>query len=76
MLHDGKMTQIDMLQVYIRTAIDIIGRAGFNYYFEKNKDVDGENPLLRAFNDMINGMIENRKLVMVQMNSSPRRWTL
>ncbi|CAK9785135.1 cytochrome P450 [Cutaneotrichosporon oleaginosum] len=60
-----KGTQVDMLQVYVRTAMDIIGRAGFNYYFEQHK-VNGENPLSKAFNDMINGMLENRKLVLVQ----------
>ncbi|BEJ09053.1 hypothetical protein CcaverHIS641_0511470 [Cutaneotrichosporon cavernicola] len=63
---DGDDTEIDMLQVYIRTAMDIIGRAGFNYYFEKHKGKDGENPLSKAFNDMINGMFENKRLVIVQ----------
>jgi cytochrome P450 len=62
----GKSTEIDMLQVYIRTAMDIIGRAGFNYYFEKHKGPDGENPLSKSFNDMINGMFENKKLVLAQ----------
>ncbi|GMK59767.1 hypothetical protein CspeluHIS016_0803730 [Cutaneotrichosporon spelunceum] len=63
---NGDGTKIDMLQIYIRTAMDIIGRAGFNYYFEKHKDTEGENPLSKAFNAMINGMLENRALVVIQ----------
>lgn len=59
-------TNIDMLQVYIRTAMDIIGRAGFNYYFEKHQDDEGHNPLSRAFNAMINGMLENKTLALIQ----------
>lgn len=56
-----------MLQMYIRTAMDIIGRAGFNYYFEQHKDADGQNPLSRALNQMINGMMENRLMSIIQM---------
>lgn len=55
-----------MLQIYIRTAMDIIGRAGFNYYFEKHLGENGENLLSSTFNAMINGMLENKKLVLIQ----------
>jgi hypothetical protein len=52
-----------MLQEYIGTALDVIGRAGFNYRFNSH---DGRvNPLAKAFNDMINTMLENRTVALI-----------
>jgi len=56
--------RIDMLQAYIGTALDVIGRAGFNYYFNSHKTQ--ENPLAKAFNHMINANLENKMVAMIQ----------
>jgi cytochrome P450 len=58
-----EITRVDMLQSYIGTALDVIGRAGFNYRFDSHTT---RNPLGGAFNRMINASLENKMVSMVQ----------
>lgn len=55
----AKSSQVDMLQAYIGTALDVIGRAGFNYRFDSHQE-NYQNPLAAAFNNMINTGLENK----------------
>lgn len=55
---------IDMLQAYIGTALDVIGRAGFNYNFNSHSSTS--NPLADAFNHMVNANLESKTIAMIQ----------
>lgn len=55
---------LDMLQQYTRAALNIIGRAGFNYDFERNRDKDGNNPLSSALNSLFNILVESKVLAL------------
>lgn len=59
-----KGAEIDMLNAYTCTAMDLIGRAGFNYHFKSH--VDHSNPLSTALTTMVNGFLENKLAALVQ----------
>jgi hypothetical protein len=56
---------VDMLQAYIGAALDVIGRAGFNYHF-KSHAAGVVNPLAGALNNMVNVALENKTMALIQ----------
>lgn len=63
-LGDAGAKPLDVLQHYTGIALNIIGRAGFNYDFESHER--DTNPLAVAFNNMINKSLENKTAALLQ----------
>lgn len=58
--------RVDMLQAYIGTALDVIGRCGFGYDFKSHDKGGAVNPLAGALNRMVNVSIENKTTALIQ----------